>query len=119
VALRDVNRGDLWTVAGGSGHTSKPRPAVIVQDDRFDALDSVVLCPLTTDPTDVSLFRLPVVPSVANGLRDASRIMIDKIAAVPRARLGDRIGRLTEAQLAELNRALVVFLGIAAPLRRR
>lgn len=32
-----MTRGEVWTVAGGAARTGKPRPAVIVQDDRFDA----------------------------------------------------------------------------------
>lgn len=119
LAVRSVSRGDIWTVAGGSGYTLKPRPAVIVQDDRFSSLNSVALCPLTTDPLDLSIFRIFLVPTERNGLLEESRIMVDKIAAVPRARLGQRIGRLSSAEVVALNRALVVFLGIAAPVRRR
>jgi hypothetical protein len=32
-----MRRGEIWTVAAGAAYTGKPRPAVIVQDDRFDA----------------------------------------------------------------------------------
>jgi mRNA interferase MazF len=46
-----VRRGDIWTAAAGRGHVGKPRPVVIVQDDRFDATDSVTVCAMTTDPT--------------------------------------------------------------------
>jgi mRNA-degrading endonuclease toxin of MazEF toxin-antitoxin module len=44
-----MKRGEIWTVAGGAAYAGKPRPAVIVRDDRFDANDSIVVCPLTTD----------------------------------------------------------------------
>ena len=36
-------RGEIWTVAGGV-YASKPRPAVIMQDDLFDSTLSVVVC---------------------------------------------------------------------------
>jgi len=39
--------------------------------------------------------------------------MADKITTVPKARLGDRIGRLTDEDLLRLNGAIVVFLGVA------
>lgn len=42
-----MKRGEIWTVAGGAARVGKPRPAVIVQDERFDANDSIVVCPLT------------------------------------------------------------------------
>ena len=57
-----MRRGEIWTAAAGSGYTGKPRPVVIVQDDRFDATDSVTVCAFTTDPTEAPLIRLPVVP---------------------------------------------------------
>jgi len=108
-----MKRGEVWTVAGGPDYTGKPRPAVILQDDRFDATRSVTVCAFTTDPTDAPLFRLTVDPDVANGLREPSRLMVDKITTVPKARLGRRLGRLDAADMMRLNRAVVVFLGIA------
>ena len=110
-----MKRGEIWSVAGGGAYASKPRPAVILQDDRFDATASITICAFTTDPTDAPLIRLPVQPSAMNGLGSASRLMVDKITTVPRARLGDRIGRLADDDVVRLNRAVVVFLGIASP----
>ena len=108
-----MRRGEIWTVAGGAGYVGKPRPAVIVQDDRFDANDSIVVCPLTTDPTSAPLFRLPVQPSAQSGLRAACRIMVDKLTAVPRRRVGRRVGSLTAEEIKALNRAVFVFLGLS------
>jgi mRNA interferase MazF len=105
-------RAEVWTVSGGSDYTGKPRPAVIVQDDHFDT-DSVTLCPFTTDPVDAPLLRLLVDPSKGNGLDAASRLMVDKITTVRRTRLGTQLGRLDDADVLRLNRAMVVFLGIA------
>lgn len=108
-----MRRGEIWTVAGAPDYAGKPRPAVIVQDDRFDT-DSVTVCPLTTDPTEAPLFRLPLEPSADNGLTATSRLMIDKITTVRRAKLGERIGALDDATLVALNRSMIVFLGIAS-----
>lgn len=107
-----MRRGEIWTVSGGGQYTGKPRPAVIVQDDHFDT-DSVALYPFTTDPTDAPLFRLLVEPDPGNGLDATSRIMADKITTVRRSRLGTQVGVLDDANVLRLNRALVVFLGIA------
>jgi mRNA interferase MazF len=108
-----MKRGEVWTVAGGAAYAGKPRPAVIVQDDRFDANDSVVVCPLTTDPTPAPIFRLLVQPSARSGLRLPCRLMVDKLAAVPRTRLGRLVGRLNGAELKALNGAIFVFLGLS------
>lgn len=108
-----MKRGQIWTVAGGAAYAGKPRPAVIVQDDRFDANDSIVVCPLTTDLTRAPIFRLPVRPSPQTGLRSPCRLMVDKVTAVPRKRLRTLIGSLTSDEMRGLNRALFVFLGLS------
>jgi mRNA interferase MazF len=108
-----VKRGDIWTVGGGRDYAGKPRPAVIVQEDRFDATASVTICGFTTDPTDAPLFRLPVEPTERNGLRAPCRLMVDKLTTVPRAKIGSRVGRLDDEDMLRLNRAVVVFLGLA------
>jgi mRNA interferase MazF len=109
-----VKRGEIWTVSGGADYAGKPRPAAIVQDDHFDATDSVTVCSFTSDPTDMPLFRPVVQPSESNNLRATSRLMADKISTLPRAKLGYRIGRLADEDIARLNRAMIVFLGIAS-----
>jgi mRNA interferase MazF len=114
-----VKRGEIWTVSGGSKYTGKPRPAVILQEDRFDGTDSLTICTFTTDKTDAPLLRLEVEPSELNGLRSECRLMVDKVTTVPKRRMGKRIGRLDDEDLVRLNRALVVFLGLAAAPARR
>lgn len=106
-----MRRGEVWTLSG-SGYAGKPRPAVILQDDRFDATESVTVCAFTTDATDAPLFRLATEPSGDNGLLATSRLMVDKITTVPKIRLGKRIGRLPDGDLVRLNRAIAVFLGL-------
>ena len=107
-----MKRGEIWTVSG-SGFAGKPRPAVIVQDDRFDATASVTICAFTTDATEAPLFRLTIEPDGRNGLRLTSRLMVDKITTVAKNRLGERIGHLPPPELIRLNRAIAVFLGLA------
>ncbi len=108
-----MKRGEIWTVSGGGDYAGKPRPAVIVQDDRFDATASVTICAFTTDPTDAPIFRIPIGPSERNGLRAQSRLMVDKLTTVAKERLGYRVGRLDDEDMVRLNRAILVFLGMA------
>lgn len=108
-----MKRGEIWTVAGGPDYTGKPRPVAILQDDRFEGLRSITFCPFTTNPTPAPLFRLPVKPSERNGLRDESSLMADKVTTVARVKLGKRIGRLDDDDVVRLNRAVMVFLGLA------
>ena len=90
---------------------------MILQDDRFDMTDSVTVCAFTTDPTDAPLFRLPIEPSQGNGLRAVCRLMVDKIVTIHKTKIGARVGRLADEDMVRLNRALLVFLGIATPAR--
>jgi mRNA interferase MazF len=112
-----MKRGEIWTVAGGKDYAGKPRPVVIVQDDAFDGTDSITVCAFTTDPTEAPLFRLPVEPSESNGLNVACRLMADKITTVPKSKVGSRIGRLEDQDVLRMNRAILVFLGLATSSR--
>lgn len=108
-----MRRGEIWTAGGGKDYAGKPRPAVILQDHRFDATDSITICAFTTDPTDAPLFRLRVEPSPKNGLKASCNLMVDKITTVPKTKIGSPVGRLDDEDIVRLHRAILVFLGLA------
>ena len=114
-----MRRGEVWTVAGAGDYAGKPRPVVIVQDDSFEGANSLVVCSFTSDPTEAPLFRLPVKPNPGNGLRAACCLMVDKITAVPKPKMGQRVGSLDAADIVRLNRSMLVFLGLASSSRAR
>jgi mRNA interferase MazF len=114
-----MKRGDIWTVAGGKDYAGRPRRVVVVQDDSFDATDSITVCAFTTDKTEAPLFRLPVEPDERNGLPAACRLMVDKITTIPKTRFGSQLGRLDDAGILRLNQAILVFLGLAVSPRNR
>jgi len=108
-----LTRGEIWTSASGADYGGKPRPVVVIQHRHFEVLNSVTICGFTRDPTDLPLFRVAIEPSPLNGLQFMSRIMVDKILTVPKAKLGYRIGQLSDPDLARLNQALAMFVGLA------
>lgn len=108
-----MRRGDIHVAAARGAYTGKPRPVVIVQDDRFDGTASVTICPLTTDPIEAPLLRVPIEPTEKTGIDQPSQIMVDKITTVPRVNVRDQLGRLSDTDLVRLDRALMVFLGLA------
>ena len=62
------------------------------------------------------MFRVPIEPNERNGLRQAAgarRLMVDKITTVPKAKIRTCIGRLDDEDIVRLNRAVLVFLGMA------
>ena len=102
-----MRRGDVVVVAARGAYTSKPRPAVVMQDDMFnDELSSIVVCPLTTQLSGAKLLRVRVAPDEHNLLQRESEAMPDKIAAVPSARLRPTGGRVDAATTAAIARSL-------------
>lgn len=109
-----MRRGEIWSVASGeSAFTGKPRPALIVQNDAFSAVPSVVICPLTSQLVEASAARILLRPSLENGLRADSQVMVDKIVTVTRDKLRTRIGALDIDTLREVDKALLVFLDLS------
>lgn len=107
-----MKRGDIVTVAL-QGELGKPRPALVIQSDLFDAHPSVTILPVTSDLRATPLFRVTVNPSTHNGLNKPSQIMADKPQSVAREKLGAVLGHLDDAAMLAVNRALAVFLGLA------
>jgi len=107
-----VRRGDLVTVAL-QGDLGKPRPALVIQSDLFDAHPSVTILPVTSELRDLPLFRIPIAPSTGNGLTKPSQIMVDKPQSVAREKIGRTFGRLSDETMVSVNRALAVFIGLA------
>jgi mRNA interferase MazF len=101
-------------VAGGV-YAAKPRPAVIVQDDLFDATSSVIIAPMTSALLDAPLMRIRISGGDGrlSGLDRDSDVMIDKLTTVRRSNVHTRVGRLTAEQLVEIERAVMAFLGLA------
>lgn len=106
-----LTRGDFVTVAL-QGEMGKPRPALVIQTDLFEATTSVTVLPVTSTLIEAPLLRVPVEANPDTGLRAPSQIMIDKIVTVPRSKLGQPFGHLDDAGMLTVTRALMVFLGI-------
>ena len=112
-----MKRGEIWTVAGSGNYAGKPRPAVILQEDQFETMDSVTVCFFTSNELEAPFFRIKIDPRTHNNLRTPCSLMADKITTVPKTKLGYRIGHLAAADILRLNQAILVFLGLAASPR--
>ena len=113
MTAQPLRRGAVVAVAATGAYSGKPRPAVVVQADRWlQAHASVTLCPLTSTLMDAPLVRLPVQPSRLNGLQKPSQLMVDKLFTVPTRAIGAVIGQLDPGDLAELDQALGDWLAL-------
>ena len=108
-----MKRGEIWTVSGAPGYGSKPRPVLIVQSNRLAAAQSVLTCGFTSEDNVELPFRPLIVATPDNGLDRASHVMTEKLTAVPRSKLGNRIGTLSDEDLEQVELALLVVLGFA------
>ncbi|MDP3616231.1 MAG: type II toxin-antitoxin system PemK/MazF family toxin [Rhodoferax sp.] len=107
-----MRRGDLVTVAL-QGDLGKPRPALVIQSDLFEAHPSVTILPVTGELRAAPLFRITVQPTVGNGLGKPCQIMVDKRQSVVREKVGAVFGRLDDESMVAVNRALAIFIGVA------
>ena len=101
-------RGDLLTGCLQADY-GKPRPALVLQSDLLGELDSVVLCPISSE-LRTAAFRLTVEPTAGNGLRALSQVMVDKLATLPRAKLNEPFGRLEEERMKAVDSVWVIGL---------
>lgn len=106
-----MRRGEVWTIRDGH-YASKARPAVVVQSDEADGFESTIVCLITTFDSSGVPTRHRLYPDGENGLREASYVMTDKIASVSARMLGERIGRVSEADMEEIGRKLAAVLGL-------
>ena len=106
-----MKRDDLVTVAI-SGDFGKPRPALVIQSDRFEDMGTVTVLLISGTLVDAPLIRVPVEPTLRNGLRKASQIMVDKAMTVKRDRIGPAIGTIEDEAMLSVTRSLAVFLGL-------
>ena len=95
------------------GDFGKPRPALVIQSDRFDEHATGTVLLVSSTRVDAPLIRIDVLPTSGNGLRAASQIMIDKAVTLRRERIGAAFGEAGDQLMLEVGRLLAVFLGIA------
>ena len=107
-----MTRGEFVTIAM-QGDFGKPRPVLVIQANHFSEHASVTVLPVTSALVAAPLLRITVQPSADNGLQKPSQVMVDKAVTVLRDKLGPVIGRIDATALAEVERCLAVFLGIA------
>lgn len=106
-----MKRGEIWTQSGGPGYASKPRPVLIVQSDRLTESDSVIVCLITSYDGPGLRARIPFSPTLEKGLREESILMVDKIMAIAKSKLGKRLGVVTSDDMERVEEAMLLVLG--------
>jgi mRNA interferase MazF len=107
--IRGPARSEIWTISGND-YAGKPRPALIIQSDKYSRADSISLIPLTADINNASHLRIDLPPDEINGLRLPSQLMVDKITTIPKSKLGRKVGFVNQETMAAVAQALKMFL---------
>jgi mRNA interferase MazF len=113
-------RGEIWQVdldpARGS-EANKQRPAVVVSNDRANATAThlgrgvVTVVPVTRNIAKIYPFQV-LLSSSATGLAVDSKAQAEQIRSIATERLLHRIGRVSPVELAQLDDALRLHLGL-------
>jgi len=93
-------------LAAGGIYSSKPRPVLVFQNDRFPTGESMVIIPFTSQKNPDAHYRVAVVPTKSNGLDRLCWLEIDKVGAIRATNLGQTIGRLDSDSLAQANKLI-------------
>jgi mRNA interferase MazF len=106
-----MNRGDVWWIdfkGTIAGEVRKPRPGVIVSNDIANRhLNRVQIVPLST-----KVERLYPSEAVVNVRGKPHKAMADQVTTASKARLRNRVGRLSKRDLDAVERALRIQLGL-------
>ncbi|WP_249734246.1 type II toxin-antitoxin system PemK/MazF family toxin [Bradyrhizobium sp. sGM-13] len=76
-------------------------------------MSTAFVCPLSSDVQDGLLLRPIIEAKPSNGLRLRSQIMTDKMIALLQDRIRIIIGQIDSKTSEQLDRALLVVLGLA------
>jgi mRNA interferase MazF len=110
-----MKRGDV-VIVSGRGDYGKPRPAVVIQNERLiGKIDSISVCLMTSDLSNESLLRVTIDPEESNGLRARSQVQIEKIMSFPSEKVRGPGGELSIDQLYEIDRGLMFHLDLVQP----
>lgn len=106
-----MRRGGIYTAAARGAYAGKPRPVLIIQDDRLDATASARSYLFMTGDVEAPLLLNADRADASHRRSTVSSLMIEKVTTVPRASLTHHIGRLSKSDLVKADRALLIFLG--------
>jgi mRNA interferase MazF len=111
-----MRRGDVIIVSA-KGDYGKPRPGVVIQNDRLeDWVESVAVCFLTSDLANNRNLRVTIEPEVSNGLREVSQVQVEKIMTFPKEKIRGPVGRLSPEQMRAVDRGLLILFDLLPPI---
>jgi mRNA interferase MazF len=106
-----MNRGEVWWVnfdPSVGGEIQKQRPAIIVSNDAANQyLNRLQVVPMTS-----RLDRVYPSEAIVKVGRRQSKAMADQLTTVSKQRLTNRMGNLSGSDLAKVEHAVMIQLGL-------
>jgi mRNA interferase MazF len=102
-----INRGDLFWIEPDESRGSVPgypHPHVVVQDDVFNhsRVDTVIVCALTSNLKRANEPGNVLLDAGEGNLPRQSVVVVSQVSSVQKARLGERIGSLSDARVEQI-----------------
>lgn len=107
----EIKRGEIWSVLW-TGLASKPRPALVIQSEKFRTTDTDILALITSEENENEYLRIPIKADDENGLMEDSFICLDKLMAIPINKLGAKFGIASVEIMREIDKHLIKILGL-------
>lgn len=111
-----MRKGEVWLInldPTVGAEIQKTRPAIIVNEDAIGALPLRVIVPITDwkERYKIAAWMVRIDPDPANGLSKSSAADAFQIRSVSQARFVSRIGRISNANLREILKAIQIVIG--------
>jgi mRNA interferase MazF len=114
--VRRPRRGDVYLVNFAptiGAEVKKTRPAVVIQNDIGNRWSPITIVAAMTSRFEDPLYPTEVlVKASEGGLAADSVVLLNQLRSVDKARLGRRLGALKAQTVREVDRALLLSLGL-------
>lgn len=113
-----IKRGDIYMVDYGDGEGSEQqgyRPGLVIQNDVGNEYSSTVIVAAITDAEDKRVLPTHFRIGVEVGIRKPSLVMFEQVRTIDKTRLDDKVGFLTPELLKQMERPLMISLGLIEP----
>ena len=111
----EVRRGDIYWIDWNPGRGSEQRglrPALVIQNDIGNTYSSTTIVAALTTAVEKPYPFLVRVSSKESQIPKDSTVNLAVILTVAKARLGNKCGELSEAKMAEVDKAIKASLGL-------
>ena len=109
-------RGEIWFVHFPAPHGSEPgfdRPAIVIQNEDFDRLSTVIVIPTTSKLKRAAQRGNVLLKAGTGGLQEDCVALCHQITCIDKSNLLSSLGELPPESLSQIETVLAYVLGLA------